>query len=134
MGLYGVLVVTDAVAGQAYPVPKTVTGKPVDPTTPTAKFSAYDADLPIVLSEIDPLQNTAVALAVATTGFSETAVWSGQPGACGDAAVHNCYPPAVNYSPRYYLVNGVSFDRTNLAASTFPFLAPAAALPAMAPM
>ncbi len=126
MGLYGVLVVTDAAAQRRPSLSRSDnrSGKPADPTIPTAKFSAYDADLPIVLSEIDPLQNTAVALAVATTGFSETAVWSGQPGACGDAAVHNCYPPAVNYSPRYYLVNGVSFDRTNLGASTFPVLAP----------
>ena len=25
---------------------------------------------------------------------------------------NTCYPPAVNYSPRYYLINGVAFDKT----------------------
>ena len=34
------------------------------------------------------------------------------------ATKHTCYPPAVNYSPLYYLVNGQSFDRTNAAAAT----------------
>jgi len=28
----------------------------------------------------------------------------------------------VNYSPRYYLVNGVSFDRTSIASSTAKIL------------
>ena len=31
-----------------------------------------------------------------------------------------CYPPAVNYTPLYYLVNGVAFDKTNSTASLFP--------------
>jgi hypothetical protein len=109
MGLYGVLVVTTApgaTAGTAYP------GVP------------YNAEVPLVLSEIDPVQNSTVAAAVATAGFSETAVWSGQPTKCGNPAstnYHTCYPPAVNYDPRYYLVNGVSFDRTaaNLIRSSF---------------
>ena len=69
---------------------------------------------------------------VATAGFSETAVWSGLPGKCGNplnadgtanASFNACYPPAVNYSPRYYLVNGVSFDRTSIASSTAQILA-----------
>ncbi|HEV7611739.1 MAG TPA: choice-of-anchor D domain-containing protein [Steroidobacteraceae bacterium] len=120
MGLYGILVVTTGVngtaAGQAYPTTANV---------PATKASAYDADLPVILSEIDPVQNAAVAAAVATAGFKETNVWSGQPGACGDPSstqFNTCYPPAVNYSPRYYLVNGVSFDRTNLGASTASIL------------
>ena len=29
-----------------------------------------------------------------------------------------CYPPTVNYDPRYYLINGVAFDRTNPTLST----------------
>jgi Bacterial Ig domain len=110
MGLYGVLVVTDNSQRQAY-------------AGNTA--SKYDADLPIVFSEIDPVQNIAVDTAVRTAGFSETAAWSGLTGQCGDPTVHTCYPPTVNYSPRYYLVNGVSFDRGNLAASTASVLAPA---------
>lgn len=96
MGLYGVVVVTDSASSpnQAYP------------------GIAYDKDVPLLLSEIDPLQNRAVDTAVNTAGFSETAVWSGQTGKCGDPNIHTCYPPAVNYEPRYYLINGVSFDRT----------------------
>jgi uncharacterized repeat protein (TIGR01451 family) len=120
MGLYGILIVTTGVngtaSGQAYPTAANV---------PTTTASVYDADLPVVLSEIDPAQNAAVAAAVATAGFKETNVWSGQPGACGDPSstlFNTCYPPAVNYSPRYYLVNGVSFDRTNLGASTASIL------------
>jgi hypothetical protein len=121
MGLYGVLVVTttSTTPAQAYP---TVAGLPV------TAASKYDADLPLVLSEIDPVQNASVDAAVKTSGFSETAVWSGLPGRCGDPAVHTCYPPAVNYTPLYYLVNGVSFDRTNIKSSTAQILsAPATA-------
>jgi len=129
MGLYGILVVTTPVSGttpgQSYP---TVAALPVT----SAAVSQYDADLPLVLSEIDPLQNQSVATAVATPGFSETAVWSGLPNGCGNptsATFNTCYPPAVNYSPRYYLVNGVSFDRSNLAASTAAVLAPSGGAP-----
>ena len=103
MGLYGVVVVTDA----SYP-------------SASVKF---DKDVAVLLSEIDPVQNRAVDAAVNTAGFSETRVWNGQAGQCGDAAApvgiaDTCYPPAVNYEPLYYLINGVSFDRTHVAAST----------------
>ena len=47
-------------------------------------------------------------------------MWSGQTGDCGDPGVHTCYPPAVNYSPLYYLINGVAFNKTNAIASLFP--------------
>src|SRR4029077_8789106 len=30
-----------------------------------------------------------------------------------------CYPPAVNYTPLYYLINGAAFDKTNPAISLF---------------
>ncbi len=82
----------------------------------------------MLLSEIDAVQNTAVSVAVNTLGFKETKPWSGQAGKCGDlppsatsvvAEANTCYPPAVNYDPRYFLVNGTSFDRTKVAASTF---------------
>ena len=194
MGIYGVVVVTPA-ANTAYP------------------GVSYDADVPLLLSEIDPVQNSAVYAAVHTVGFSEAATYtlrmgstvssiavsaagtgytsaptviisggggsgasatasvdttSGSPtygqitaitvvnagtgyttnpsvtitggggsGAvavtalsplllagsnpCGTAAA--CYPPAVNYDPRYYLINGVAFNKTNAAASTFPVTA-----------
>ncbi|MBI3449616.1 MAG: hypothetical protein HY049_11965 [Acidobacteria bacterium] len=199
MGLYGVLIVSDA-------------GFPV----------SYDADVPLLLSEIDPSQNDEIADPVTgvvhLTGFSETSSRvlrdvvsaisvaldpnSGNPisgsGYCaGDLLVFSgggadanamghvaavdangaitdlaldfagrgysaapgvtvtpdpnnpcltrvgsplgavidaeltlsgilcsggaaaCYPPAVNYDPRYYMINGVAFDKTNPAASTF---------------
>src|SRR5438132_5395139 len=121
MGLYGILVVTtaptDTTAGTAYPA--------VAATATTAAVPAvtYNAEVPVLLSEIDPVQNKAVNAAVNTAGFSETAVWSGQPGGCGNptsATYHTCYPPAVNYTPLYYLVNGVAFDKTHAGFSLFP--------------
>jgi hypothetical protein len=116
MGLYGILVVTAAptatagvetAAGTAYP------------------GVSYDADIPLLLSEIDPVQNNAVQTAVNTAGFLETNVWSGQPGMCGNPSspvgvLNTCYPPAVNYTPLYYLFNGVAFNKTSASASLFP--------------
>jgi Bacterial Ig domain len=108
MGLYGILVVTTppagGIAGTAYP------------------GVSYNADVPLLLSEIDPVQNTAVSVAVNKAGFSETAVWSGLPNGCGNpasASYQTCYPPAVNYTPLYYLFNGVAFNKTNATASLF---------------
>jgi hypothetical protein len=118
MGLYGILVVTDAVTGTAY-------GKAGSSTAVT-----YNADIPLLFSEIDPAQNNAVATAVNTAGFSETTVWSGLPGGCGNPlpatgtgtnpSFNTCYPPVVNYTPLYYLINGRTFDTTNASASLFP--------------
>ena len=189
MGLYGILVVTTVpngtTAGQAYP------------------GVSYGAEVPLLMSEIDPAQNAAVQAAVVTAGFSETATHtmadgvsvavtaggsgytappavsfaggggsgaaatavidttSGSPtfgqviainvttrgtgytsnpsvilsggggtgaaasatlvlvgGApCGTAAA--CYPPAVNYTPLYYLINGQAFNKTNAIGSQF---------------
>src|SRR6266704_5343179 len=128
MGLYGVLVVTcapGAAATTACPTPGTAYPA-VAATTTTAAVPAvtYGAEANLLFSEIDPVQNNAVQAAVNTVGFSETKVWSGQPGGCGNpssgALYQTCYPPAVNYSPRYYLINGVAFNKTNAAASLFP--------------
>ena len=109
MGLIGMVIVTAAPVsggvGTAYP------------------GVTYNGDVPLIFSEIDPLQNRTVSAAVNTSGFSETKVWSGQPGACGNpgsATYLTCYPPVVNYTPLYYLINGVAFDRTNTANSQFP--------------
>jgi hypothetical protein len=82
----------------------------------------YNAEIPLLLSEIDPVQNTAVAKAVSLPGFSEFTVWSGQPGGCGNPSTANsgnCYPPAVNYTPLYYLINGTGFNKTNPSLSLF---------------
>src|SRR6266446_5621508 len=120
MGLYGMLVVTAAPAGTT-----AGTAYPAVGTTPAVM---YNADVNLLLSEIDPVQNNAVNAAVNTLGFLETNVWSGQPGGCGNpssgAAYQTCYPPAVNYSPLYYLFNGAGFDKSNSTNSLF------AALPA----
>ncbi len=111
MGLYGMLVVTNAPAGA---------------TAGTAYAGVtYNADVPLLLSEIDPVQNNAVQTAVNTVGFSETKVWSGQPTGCGNPSsgasiYHTCYPPTVNYSPLYYLINGAAFNKTSASASLFP--------------
>src|SRR6266849_6513766 len=120
MGLYGILVVTTApvgvTAGTAYPA--------VAATDTTAAVPAvtYNAEIPLLLSEIDSVQNKAVAKALTLTGFSETTVWSGQPGGCGNPATlnsGNCYPPAVNYTPLYYTFNGVAFNKTSASTSLF---------------
>jgi hypothetical protein len=127
MGLIGVLVVTGAPSGAtlgtAYPGAGTA-------GTPTAIPAVqYNAELPLEFSEIDPVQNNAVNTAVNTAGFSETRVWSGLPTdpqgnpGCGNPAstgfYNTCYPPAVNYTPFYYLINGVAFNKTNAGTSLF---------------
>ena len=113
MGLYGMLVVTQAPASATPGVAYGSGGTAV----------SYNADVNLLLSEIDPVQNNAVNNAVSTPGFSETMVWSGQPGGCGNPSsltYNQCYPPAVNYTPLYYLFNGVAFSKTNPSASLFP--------------
>ena len=123
MGLIGMLVVTNA--------PGTVTGSTAGTaygaagrTNTTAAIATvpYNAEAPFEFSEIDPVQNKSVDQAVRTAGFSEAAVWSGLPGGCGDPAsgtYHQCYPPAVNYTPFYFLINGVAFDKANPGPSLF---------------
>ncbi|MBV9574592.1 MAG: hypothetical protein JOY93_11105, partial [Acidobacteriales bacterium] len=190
MGLYGMLVVTtppgNSSPGTAYP------------------NVSYSAEVPLLMSEIDPRQNSAVAAAVATPGFSESATYGptaagpvvsvnvingganytsaptvtfsggGGSGATATAVTNSagavtainivtggsgyispptvilsggggtgasatavlqgltanslahcnggaaaCYPPVVNYTPLYYLFNGVAFDKTNAAKSLF---------------
>jgi hypothetical protein len=117
MGLYGILVVTQPAAsgtpGTAYPA------------SGSQAAVTYASEAEFLLSEIDPVQNNAVSTAVNTAGFAEGNVWSGQPGACGNPSapvgvLNTCYPPAINYTPLYYLINGVGFDRANAAASLFP--------------
>jgi hypothetical protein len=108
MGLYGVLVVTTAPAAAVAPAP---------PVRGTAYPGVnYDADVPLLLSEIDPVQNASTDAAIQTTGFSEVANWTP---ACGSA--HTCYPPAVDFNPLYYLINGKSFSKT--APTAFPVTA-----------
>ena len=120
MGLIGVLVVTTAPSGAtlgtAYPAG-------------AGAAVSYNAEVPLEFSEVDPVQNKTVDSAVRTTGFLETRVWSGmtldpaigQP-SCGNPGSPNyltCYPPAVNYTPFYFLINGLAFDKSAAASSVF---------------
>ena len=136
MGLYGVLVVTTAPA---------VTGTAALTTAGTAYPGiTYDADVPLLLSEIDPVENGAVEKFVETvagcppgtpgtgacTGVIDathaTAKWTQACSTQGPATTQNtCYPAAVNYTPLYYLVNGISFSKDALSASAIPVAAPA---------
>jgi hypothetical protein len=132
MGLYGVLVVTKApvagtgggagTPGVAYPV-----------AGATAGGVTYDADVVALESELDPRQNNMVAAlfpaggamgsTTANAGFSETMKWTP---ACGAAAnslltstgvTPTCYPPAVDYTPLYFFVNGLAFSKDTRQAS-----------------
>jgi len=130
MGLYGVLVVTKAPVTGATPAPGLAYPVPL-PTSTTGV--TYDADVVALESEIDARQNKMVAAlfptggaagsSTANAGFSETAKWTLQCGAATDSlltatgAVPTCYPPAVDYTPKYFLVNGLAFSKDNLAAS-----------------
>jgi hypothetical protein len=133
MGLYGVLVVyTPATGANAFGPGTAYTG-----TSTVGPYSInYDATVPLLLSEIDPVQNNAVDQFVVNSGgatctpltggtcsaisqAAETMKWTQ---ACGLA--HTCYPAAVNYTPLYFLMNGVSFNKSAVASSAAP-IAPA---------
>ncbi len=100
MGLYGALVVADAVAGEAY-------GHPVD------------AEAVLLLSEIDPIQNERVADAMVMLAEK-------MPGtACVPLADFEQnmtvgYPCTVDYSPNYFLVNGAATINLDLLAVSDP--------------
>ena len=100
MGLYGVLVVTNApsasAAGTAYP------------------GVSYDVDATLLFSEIDVVQNRAVDAAALVNAdvnmrFNDPACTAEKP----------CYPAAVNYAPTYSLINGRYFDKTAPQNSAF---------------
>jgi hypothetical protein len=132
MGLYGILVVTAAPTAASGTETAPGCAYPGATAGTCAAQAQYDAEVPMLLSEIDPVQNMTVNTAVNTAGFSETAVWSGQPGGCGNPSSSNymtCYPPAVNYTPLYYMVNGVAFNKNNSSGSLFP-VSPANIAPA----
>jgi hypothetical protein len=143
MGLYGVLIVTQA------PATATTTTTTTDPTTgvtttttataltpgqaypsttvpPGANAYAvpnagipYDADATFLLSEIDPVQNAAVDAAAAASPVVPEALISTDP-SCLQAqhgGTTPCYPAAVNYRPTYFLINGSPFNAANPAAT-----------------
>ena len=112
MGLYGMVVVTTAPAGL-----RTAPGTAYPGVT-------YNADVPLLLSEIDPVQNNAVEHRGQHGGFQR------DQGVVRPARrlrqselrrpTNTCYPPAVNYTPLYYLINGVAFDKTNASSFAVP--------------
>jgi hypothetical protein len=117
MGLYGVLVVTKPpvsaasgtpAQGDAYPNKAVTTG------TTTTAGALYDADVALLFSEIDPRQNAAVD---AAAGVNADPLKLFNDASCSAAAP--CYPPAVNYAPTYFLVNGQTFDPTQPQLSGF---------------
>jgi hypothetical protein len=60
-----------------------------------------------------------VTIAAPTTGTAATATAAVTLGGCGGSGAHTCYPPAVNYTPFYYLINGVAFSKTMPTNSVF---------------
>ncbi len=57
------------------------------------------------------------------TAAAQLALGTNELGHCSEgltAPAAACYPPAVNYTPFYYLINGVAFNKTNPSLSLFP--------------
>ena len=109
MGLYGMLIVTASpaagAAGNAYPN--------------TTAGIAYDADASMLFSDVDPTMNSTVDQAAQSAGCPALR------GACSGTINEDFYPQAVNFTPKYFLINGKSFDPTLLTGNTFEI--PAAA-------
>jgi hypothetical protein len=57
-----------------------------------------------------------VTIAAPTSGTTATAVANVSQSCTGGLP---CYPSAVNYTPLYYMINGVAFNKTNASASLF---------------
>ena len=62
---------------------------------------------------------TAVVSSPTGSGAMITATLSLAGDLCGNGA-SACYPPAVNYTPLYYLINGVAFSKATPGPSLFP--------------
>jgi len=130
MGLYGVLVVTGAepvvtagtpatvVAGQAFPGAFPNLGLTAQMSVGNTALVnvGYDADAVVLMSEIDAMQNAAVDSAAAVACGAALAP-PGSVGACTGLLNEASYPPAVNYAPTYFLVNGQAFSNTNLSGN-----------------
>ncbi len=112
MGLYGVLIVTQApVAADPVAVTAFAAGNAY-PNNPTP--IAYDSDVSLLFSEVDAVQNravdaAAVALADINKRFDDVSCSTATP----------CYPAAVNYTPTYFLINGHAYDATTPLNSAF---------------
>ena len=137
MGLYGVLVVTQTpvlpVAAVAAVAADNAAVPPIAavPAVVAVAFApgkaypgqlnevAYDSEVALLFSEIDPVQNKAVD-AAAAVGTDVKLRFD-------DATcIPNCYPATVNYAPAYFLINGKSFDQASPGNSAFAMPAAAA--------
>ncbi len=112
------------IGGSGYAVgnPVTITGGGFT-VQATAHVSSVDGSGAITGIAIDnpgkgytSIPNTVTALG--GTGASLSANLSLQGDICSGGAAA-CYPPAVNYMPLYYLVNGTAFNKTAASASLF---------------
>ena len=57
--------------------------------------------------------------ATATASLAQSCTSAGSVGGLANGAAAGCYPSAVNYTPFYYLINGLAFNKTNASASLF---------------
>ena len=84
----------------------------------------YNADVSLLFSEIDPVQNNAVSTAVNTAGFSETMVWSGQPGGCGNPSFRHLHTMLSAggelHAASITSSTALRFDKSNASSSLFP--------------
>src|SRR5579871_2029464 len=123
-----VAVNTDAqgnpIGGTGYAVgnPVTITGGGYT-VQATAHVSQVDGSGAILAIAIDnpgkgytSVPSTVTALGGSGAQLTANLSLSGVPCRGGAAA---CYPPAVNYTPLYYLVNGVAFNKTSASTSLF---------------
>ncbi|ADE12045.1 choice-of-anchor D domain-containing protein [Sideroxydans lithotrophicus] len=116
MGLYGVLIVTQA---PAVPNGTTVTTFASGNAYPAANAGAgvpYDSDATLLFSEIDPIQNAQVDTA-AMAGTNVNLRWNDP--SCNTSTANTCYPAAVNYTPTYFLINGQAYDKSAPQKSAF---------------
>jgi hypothetical protein len=103
-----------------------------DPTSPTYQQvvsivvnkpgSGYTGGIPSISIPAPPCTIDGVSC-IAATGQAELALGTNELGHCGEGLstpAAACYPPAVNYTPFYYLINGVAFDKTHPSLSLFP--------------
>ena len=130
MGLYGILVVTACAARRRRPrLPGPAPALPI----PVVAIP-YDAEVPAALqrNRSGPEHGRqrrgqyGGLLGETRSGLVRPAGRLRQSRASGAVSAATCYPPAVNYTPLYYLINGVAFNKTNAAASLFPFHRPIA--------
>ena len=136
MGLYGILVVTAAPTATAGV--ETAAGQRLSRRHCGYLRGSYDAEVPLALERNRPgaEQRRSTRRSIPP----DSARRRSGPASREAAAIRlqataylTCYPPAVNYTPLYYMINGVAFNKTNASGSLFPItpatIAPAAQAP-----